>query len=122
MAEGFALAHAPGSVMFQSAGTKPGKAVHPLAVRAMGEVGIDIRNQRPKALADVPAPDLVVAVCASAAAECPVLPGIQMERWNLPDPANAAGTDQERLRVFRGVRDAIEERVLELIGRLGSRG
>jgi len=63
--------------------------------------------------------DLIVAVCAQAAENCPVPPsGIQLERWDLPDPATAKGTDEEILRAFRISRDEIERRVRNLMSRI----
>ena len=101
----------------QSAGTKA-TTVHPLAIRAMREVGIDISAQRSKAIEDVGEGwDVVVTVCD---ANCPVPPrsGLKL-RWSFPDPALSAGDEDERLAAFRVVRDGIEPRVKVLAKRLG---
>jgi len=113
MAEG--LLHARGGQRFRvfSAGTHP-RAVHPLAVKAMAELGIDISEQaghRAKGIeefANEPPMDLVVTVCDEAAEECPYFPRARrQEHWGFPDPSKASGTEEERLAVFRQVRDAI---------------
>ena len=96
-----------------SAGTAP-SFVHPLAIRVMAEAGVDLSTHESKSiqrfLADPP--DLVIAVCASAAESCPVFPGrVRLERWPFDDPAAATGTEEEVLREFRRVRDAIRARI-----------
>ncbi len=101
-----------------SAGTHP-RQVHPLAIRAMGELGIDISEAagyRAKSLQEYegvqPPMDLVVTVCDDAAEECPFFPGARrQEHWGFPDPSAATGTEEERLAVFRQVRDAIAARI-----------
>lgn len=116
MAEGLANRMLAGTWEAVSAGTRPAGHVHPLAVRAMDELGIDIRTQRSKSVdvfrgADL---DLVVTLCDSAAQECPVWLGKgRVEHVDLPDPAAAEGTEEERLEAFRRVRDAIRRRVVE---------
>jgi arsenate reductase len=116
MAEGFL--HARGGDRFAafSAGTHP-RSVHPLAIRAMAEVGIDISEaagHRAKSIDEFSgqSPDLVVTVCDDAAEACPFFPGAkQQAHWSFPDPSAAAGTEEERLAAFRRVRDAIGTRV-----------
>ena len=105
----------------RSAGTKPADDVHPLAVRAMAEIGVDISNGRPE-LVDVYLAqpwDLVVTVCDSARESCPVFPGlVETLHMSFPDPADARGSDDEVAAVFRTVRDAIRDRLLpEISGR-----
>lgn len=116
MAEGLLRARGGARYAVFSAGTHP-RAVHPLAVRAMAEIGIDIteaaghRAKGPDAFAGQPM-DLVVTVCDEAAEECPFFPGARrQEHWSFPDPSAAAGTEEERLAVFRQVRDAIAARI-----------
>ncbi len=104
----------------RSAGTRPADCVHPLAVRAMEEVGIDISEGRPEPV-DAHANqewDLVVTVCDSARESCPVFP-LPVERLHVSffDPAEAGGTEEERLAVFRRIRDEIRERLLPAIDR-----
>ncbi len=116
MAEGFLRSFAPDRFEVQSAGTR-GTRVHPLAIAAMREVGVDISEQTSKSVDAVGEGwDVVVTVCDSS---CPVPPrsGVKL-RWKLPDPAAARGTAEERLEVFRGVRDSIQSRVRLLAKRL----
>ena len=117
MAEGFLRTYAGDRLSVQSAGTKATE-LHPLAVRAMGEIGIDISGQRSKSVDDVGEGwDVVVTVCD---ANCPIPPrsGLKL-RWSFPDPALSAGDEAQRLAAFRTVRDGIEKRVRSLSARLG---
>lgn len=117
MAEGFLRAYAGDRFVVESAGTKATK-IHPLAIRAMQEVGIDVSRQRSKSVDDVGEGwDVVVTVCD---ANCPIPPrsGLKL-RWSFPDPALAGGDDDERLSAFRTVRDGIRKRVRSLAIRLG---
>jgi arsenate reductase len=117
MAEGFLRTHAGARFTVQSAGTKA-TTIHPLAVRVMREVGIDISAQRSKSVDDVGEGwDVVVTVCD---ANCPIPPrsGLKL-RWSFPDPALTGGDEQERLAAFRGVRDGIDKKVKALATRLG---
>ena len=112
MAEGLTRALALPAVEVASAGTHPSR-VHPQAIEAMRERGIDIGNQRSKRIDEVGGPfDYVVTLCDDAAQACPALPARRARlHWSLPDPAAAAGSEAERLRVFRQVRDEIEGRL-----------
>ena len=117
MAEGLLRERGGKHYMVFSAGTHPGR-VHPLAVQAMAELGIDISEQaghRAKGIeefANEPPMDLVITVCDEAAEECPYFPHARhQEHWGFPDPSKAIGTEEERLSVFRQVRDAIAERM-----------
>ncbi len=101
-----------------SAGTSPAPAVHPLAVRAMGEVGIDISGAQPTHVERyLTEPwDLVVTVCDSARESCPVFPRpVEQVHVSFPDPAFAQGSEDERLVAFRAVRDDIEARLLPVL-------
>ena len=117
MAEGLARALSGDRVQVWSAGIEP-KGVHPLAVRAMAERGIDISRQSSKPVSAVPAdPDVVVTLCDNAADRCPAFPGrVKRIHWSLPDPAAVTGTDEERLRAFRQSRAEIESRLAALLG------
>jgi arsenate reductase len=117
MAEGLLQARGGKRYTVFSAGTHP-RAVHPLAVKTMAELGIDISEQaghRAKGIeefANEPPMDLVITVCDEAAEECPYFPHARhQEHWGFPDPSKAIGTEEERLSVFRQVRDAIAERM-----------
>lgn len=92
-----------------SAGTDP-KSVHPGAIAAMAEIGIDIREHRAKGIASFGGEtfDEVVTVCGHAQETCPVVPGNHMKRHQgFEDPAAAQGTEADVLAVFRRVRDEI---------------
>ena len=116
MAEGFLRTYAGERFEVQSAGTKA-TTIHPLAVRAMRELGIDISGQRSKSIDDVGEGwDVIVTVCD---ANCPIPPrsGLKL-RWSFPDPALAGGDEEQRLAAFRTVRDGIQKRVKSLATRL----
>jgi arsenate reductase len=98
-----------------SAGTRPSGYVHPLAIRAMAELGIDISDRRSKSVDAFVDEDLdrVITVCDQAAKNCPAWLGRgRVKHIGFPDPAEAEGDEAERLSVFRQVRDDIRERVL----------
>ena len=97
-----------------SAGTRPGNAVHPVAVQVMAERGIDISSQHPKSLTEfVNQPfDVVVTVCSSAESECPLFPNAaRRENWPLDDPADAGHDPQQKLAIFRRFRDEAADRI-----------
>jgi len=101
-----------------SAGTKPAPQVHPLAVQAMAELGLDIAARQPKHLDAFRGQefDQVITLCDSAAAQCPAWLGRGRQvHIGFSDPAAATGSETERLAVFRQVRDAIREQVLEYL-------
>jgi len=113
MAEGF-LRHLAGDRFdVASAGTEA-RGVNPLAVRAMAEHGVDITGQRSKTLDRFldDGWDYVVTVCDSANEACPVFPRAATRvHWSFDDPSRARGSDEERVMVFRRVRDEIETRI-----------
>ena len=106
----------------RSAGTSPAARVHPLAVKAMAEVGVDISGGKPEhvdAYLDQPW-DLVVTVCDSAREACPTFPRpVPKLHISFFDPAAAEGTDDEKMSIFRQVRDEIRDR---LVPEVRSRG
>ncbi len=115
MAEGM-LRHLAGD-RFEafSAGTEA-THVRPQAIEAMREVGVDISAQEPETLERYLGEpfDYVVTVCDDANEACPVFPGAKERlHWSLPDPSAARGTEEERLSVFRSVRNRIRELVEE---------
>jgi arsenate reductase (thioredoxin) len=113
MAEGL-LRHLAGDRFeVMSAGTEA-THIRPQAVRAMDELGIDISAHESKPLDRyVGQPfDYVITVCDQANEACPVFPGVRRRlHWSFEDPAQASGTEEERIRVFRSVRNAIKERI-----------
>ncbi len=113
MAEGF-LRHLAGNRFdVLSAGTKPG-TLNPLAVQAMAELGIDISGQTSKNIhqfLEVPI-QYVITVCDHAKESCPIFPGaVHRLHWSFEDPAAAQGTHEEKLAVFRKIRDQIHSRI-----------
>jgi arsenate reductase len=113
MAEGL-LRHLAGDRFeVHSAGTEA-THVRPLAIRAMDEIGVDISGQESKTLERyVEDPfDYVITVCDEANEACPFFPGAQNRlHWSFEDPSRADGSEEERLAVFRKVRDQIKSRV-----------
>ena len=98
----------------ESAGSRPAGYVHPIAVDVMKELGDDLASAQSKHVdqfVDQPI-DLVVTVCDSARESCPTLAGAkQILHWPFPDPADATGSDAEKKKVFRDIRDQIAARI-----------
>ena len=120
MAEGFGRAYAPKGVRVFSAGTLAA-GVHPLAVEAMGEIGIDISSQTSKRIDEIPrdAIDIVVTLCDDAAQNCPLFPGeVRRIHWPIEDPILAVGSHDQRLADFRRARDEIDPLVKNLMDEL----
>jgi len=120
MAEGLIRAALGDRVEVFSAGTHPAGYVHPMAIRVMREIGIDISGQRSKSLSEfIGQPfDLVLTVCDDAAEECPVWPG-QGERMHIgyPDPGRRAWDEEGMLEEFREVRDRMREELIPALRR-----
>lgn len=115
MAEGLLRAMAGDRYDVASAGIAAG-TVRPEAIAVMREVGIDISAHRSKGAAELAGErfDLVVTTCDEAKEACPLFPGAAtMLHWSLPDPVAAGG--EARLAAFRAVRDALRERIRELL-------
>jgi len=108
MAEAIVNSGKAGAWTASSAGSRPAGFVHPMAIRVLAEVGIEVRGARSKAVGEFSGRsfDLVVTVCSKAAEECPVWLG-QGRRMHLeyPDPAKADGEEERVLAAFRAVRD-----------------
>jgi len=110
LAEGILRAAAGDFLYVRSAGSKPAGYVHPLAIRAMQEIGIDISNHTSKSMHEfLGSPvETVITVCGNADQACPVFPGqVNRHHWPFDDPAHATGSEAEILAVFRRVRDEI---------------
>jgi arsenate reductase len=115
LAEGIVRAAAGDAVRVASAGSKPAGYVHPLAIAVMQEIGIDISSHHSKHLSEFldQSVETVITVCGNADQACPMFPGqVNRYHWGFDDPAHATGTDEEKLAVFRRVRDEIR-RVFE---------
>lgn len=113
MAAGYLRHLSGGAVEVRSAGSMPAEQINPVAVAAMLEEGIDIRQETPKVLTTeaVQASDVVVTMgCGDA---CPYFPGKRYEDWKLDDPAG------QGIEAVRTIRDEIRARVLGLLDSLG---
>ena len=109
MAEGIARSLAPEGVRVGSPGSEP-SAVRPLAVRALGEIGVDISQNRSTGVDEVPGlPDAVITLCAEEL--CPVwMEPAHRLHWPLPDPAAVEGEEERQLGAYREVRDELRRR------------
>ncbi|HLK31913.1 MAG TPA: arsenate reductase ArsC [Terriglobales bacterium] len=117
MAEGWLRQLAGNRFEAESAGIRP-TALHPDAVLVMREAGVDIAGQRSKNVSEfLERPfDFVITVCDSAHQACPYFPGdVQRLHWSLADPAAATGSHEQRLAVFRQVRDQIAQKIEDFI-------
>jgi arsenate reductase len=111
LAEGILRTAAGDLIDVQSAGSKPAGHVHPLAIRVMKEIGIDISGHRSKSLSEfLQRPiETVITVCGNADQACPMFSGqVNRYHWGFDDPAHATGTEEEKLAVFRRVRDEMK--------------
>jgi len=110
MAEGI-LRHAAGDLFeVRSAGSKPAGYVHPKAIAALAELGIDISAHTSKHMDTFldQQIDTVITVCGNADQACPMFPGqVHRHHWGFADPAHATGTDSEVMAEFRRIRDQI---------------
>jgi arsenate reductase len=98
-----------------SAGSKPAGFVHPLAIRALAEINIDISSHHSKHLNEFLNDNVetVITVCGNADQACPIFPGqLNRHHWGFDDPAHASGSEAEQFLVFQRVRDEIR-RVFE---------
>ena len=110
MAEGFAKKMLSKNMEIFSAGLEP-KGVHPMAVKIMQEIGVDISHQKSKNISEIPLDkiNIVITLCGDAAERCPVFPRkVERIHWEIEDPANAQGSDKEIAQAFRKVRDNIK--------------
>jgi arsenate reductase (thioredoxin) len=117
MAEGIARSLAPAGVKISSAGSQPSR-VNPLAIRALDEIGIDIRSHSSKSVDSISlvGVDAVITLCAEEV--CPVFLGeAHRVHWGLPDPAGAGRTEEEQLQAFRNVRDELRRRLAVVFSR-----
>jgi arsenate reductase (thioredoxin) len=118
MAQGLLRALVGDRFHVESAGTER-REVHPLAIRAMAERGIDISGHTSKLfIGFVRDPwDYVITVCDDANERCPLFPGqVKRLHWPFDDPSRAIGSEEERLAVFRRVRDEIADRIDHWLG------
>jgi arsenate reductase len=113
IAEGFAKKVLPKNMEIFSAGMEP-KSVHPMAVKVMQEIGVDISHQKSKNISEIPIGeiDIVITLCGDAAERCPVFPGkVKRIHWELEDPAKVQGSKEEIIKIFQKVRDKIKSHI-----------
>jgi arsenate reductase len=111
MAEGILRRAAGDAMEVHSAGSKPAGYVHPLAIKVLAEIGIDISHHTSKHMNEFLNRPVttVITVCGNADQACPMFPGqVNRYHWGFEDPAHALGTEEEILAVFRRVRDEIK--------------
>lgn len=120
MAEGFFRRYLPSTAEVYSAGVEA-HGMNPHAMQVMDEAGVNIRNQQSEIMDkyfDMEF-DYVITVCDNAKERCPVFPGsTKMIHHSFPDPADATGTDEEKLVIYRHVRDLIDKYCAELAANL----
>lgn len=98
------------AIRVASAGSKPAGYVHPLAIRALAEIGLDASGHHSKHLGEFlnQQVETVITVCGNADQACPMFPGqVNRHHWGFDDPAHAQGTEEEQFAVFRRVRDEV---------------
>ena len=112
MAEGYLKSFDP-LIEVYSAGTKPAGTIHPFAIKVMAEEGVDISKNQTKNVVEFLNKefDFVITVCDEAREVCPVFTGKVNHQLHIgfDDPAIATGTEEEKLKVFRRVRDEIKK-------------
>jgi len=111
MAEGILRNSAAELIEVASAGSNPSGYVHPKAITALDEIGIDISSHTSKHMNDFLDQDIhtVITVCGNADQECPTYPGqFHRHHWGFEDPAHAEGSEDEIMEVFRKVRNEIK--------------
>jgi arsenate reductase (thioredoxin) len=115
IAEGILRQSAGALLDVQSAGSKPSGYVHPLTIKVMAEIGIDISSHGSKSMNEFldKKIETVITVCGNADQACPVFPGqVNRHHWPFDDPGQAEGTEEEKFKIFRRVRDEMR-RVFE---------
>jgi protein-tyrosine-phosphatase/DNA-binding transcriptional ArsR family regulator len=121
MAEGILRKRSGDMVEAFSAGTEP-TSVHPLAIRALQEMNIDIIHQRSKSVQEFLGQnfDYIITVCDRAREVCPVFPGDPVQiHWSFPDPVEMGGSESERLAAFREVALQLNTRIGYLLLAIG---
>lgn len=111
MAEGILRNAASDLIEVASAGSDPSGYVHPKAITALEEIGIDISAHTSKHMNDFLEQEIhtVITVCGNADQACPTYPGqTQRHHWGFEDPAHAEGSEDEIMEIFRKVRDEIK--------------
>ncbi|MFL1696266.1 arsenate reductase (thioredoxin) [Weissella kandleri] len=120
MAEGFAKKYAPSDWIIKSAGVEQ-HGLNKMAVSVMAENNIDISNNTSDLIDNdyLQSSDYVITLCGDAKDKCPMTPpNVNKEHWPLDDPAQASGTNEEILNIFRSTRNDIDELVYNFINRI----
>ena len=112
MAEAFARLHGASHVEAWSAGSRPSGRVHPGAIEAMRELGVDLARHASKSLGDLPPGDFDAVVTMGCGDACPLVPARLRLEWQIPDPRDLPPAE------FRAVRDRIEREVRALLEEL----
>src|SRR5271157_428041 len=116
IAEAFLKKYAGDRFEVYSAGLDP-KPINPLTIKVMEEIGMDMSGQYSKPLTLYMGKvhfGYLITVCSNAEKECPIFPGMGMRlHWPFEDPAKFEGSEEEKLRKFREVRDQIDQKVHE---------
>ena len=121
MSEAIARAFHSDVVEAVSAGSRPAGFVHPMAIRAMAEIGVDISSAESKSAQRFIEEtfDVVVTVCDSAAQDCPMWPGAKrLEHWPIEDPTFFGANAEQQLARFVETRKELEGRIAELVASL----
>lgn len=119
MAEGFAKQYAPSNWIIKSAGVEQ-HGLNNIAVKVMAERGIDISANTSDLINNdyLQSSDYVITLCGDAKDKCPMTPAsVKKEHWPLNDPAQATGSNDQILNVFRTTRDDIDNLVYDLINK-----
>ena len=117
MAEGLANIKLNKKFKISSAGVEA-HGLNPRAVKAMEEIGIDISDQQSNSILEdeLPQHDLIITLCGDARDRCPILSESSNNiHWDLQDPANATGSEQEIMDVYRKVRDQISNNIKSML-------
>jgi arsenate reductase len=120
MAEGLLRHLSEGRFEACSAGLSPKEQVHPLAIKVMEEIGIDISGRKPKGVGTYLGKEaiaIIITVCSKAEESCPrIWPGLSQNNrlyWPFADPAEAEGTEEEKMALFRQVRDQLRDKIVD---------
>ncbi len=120
MAEGLLKKLAGDKFEVYSAGIEATR-VHPFAIEVMKEIGIDISSYKSKSAKDFLGEHFgyIITVCDDAKEKCPTFPDVSVRmHWPFEDPTKASGSDEEKLEVFRKVRDQIKNKIIDWLEEL----
>jgi len=113
MAEAFAKIHGKGKVEAYSSGSRPSGIINPKAIEAMKELGYDLTTHTSKSLSEIPDVEYDFVATMGCGDECPFVRAKIREDWQIPDPKHLEPEE------FRKVRDLIEQKVKEMLEKIG---